>query len=383
MVTTTRTLFIALLIGLLAAACTNEIPSTSSGGTTPDVGEPTPDTNNGTPDVQAPDTDEPAPEPDIGGPEPDAGPATQWPSVVINEVAANGAPADWIELLNNSDETVDLAGWTVTDDDPEHVHALGATLGAGAYLLLLRDDAGGFTFGLGGSDAVNLYAPDGTQVDSTMWEGGQSATDLSWGRIPNGSGDFMTLESPTPAGPNTSNTPQECGNDAMELGEVCDGVMLDEETCESFDYASGQLGCADTCDAFDFSGCVAPSRLVVINEVTSSDDDQIELFNPGTDPVVIAGWMVTDENDDDGAKVYTIPGGGVLGSGEDRILTKDLDHLFGLGGKDKVKLWDAEGILVDMLAWPKGEAEVSYCLIPNGGDTAQPCEVATFGGPNE
>ena len=47
---------------------------------------------------------------------PDLG-AYEWqpPSadVVINEVAANGAPADWIELLNNSDETVDLAEATL------------------------------------------------------------------------------------------------------------------------------------------------------------------------------------------------------------------------------------------------------------------------------
>ena len=193
----------------------------------------------------------------------------------------------------------------------------------------------------------------------------------------------MTLESPTPAGPNTSNTPQECGNDAMELGEVCDGVMLDEETCESFDYASGQLGCADTCDAFDFSGCVAPSRLVVINEVTSSDDDRIELLNVSTTPVVISGWTLSDKDTAEPDQFFTIPPGLSLAPGDYVVFTKDIDHTFGLGGKDKVVLRDDAGTLIDKISWPKDEAVVSYCLIPNGGDTAQICEAQTFGASNE
>ena len=381
----TRALLIALLLGLFAAACgdAEEADPVDTVEPQPDVteadgDEPTPEPDAGEPEPE-PDGDEPEPEPDADEP------GVSWPNVVINEVAANGAPADWIELLNRSDETVDLSGWTLTDDDPEHVHAFedGHTLGAGAYLLLLRDDAGGFSFGLGGGDAVHLYAPDGTHVDGTEWVGGQSPTDHTWGRIPNGFGDFMTLETPTPGGANASNAPQECGNGTIELGEVCDGAALDDESCESFLFAGGVLGCSAACDGFDTSMCVPPSRVVVINEVTSSEDDRIELFNPGFSPVVLAGWMLTDENDDPSAGVYTFPGGVVLGAGEYRVLTKDVDHLFGLGGKDKVKLWDAEGVLVDILAWGKDEAEISYCLIPNGGDTAQPCDPQTFGESND
>ena len=98
----------------------------------------------------------------------------QWPNVVINEVAPSGSPADWVELLNRSGEDVELSGWTMTDDDPEHIHAFedGQVLASGAYLLLLKEDAGGFTFGLGDADSVSLYAPDGSVVDTTSWEDG-------------------------------------------------------------------------------------------------------------------------------------------------------------------------------------------------------------------
>ena len=308
-----------------------------------------------------------------------------WPNIVINEVAPSGVPADWIELLNRSDEGVDLAGWVLTDDDPEHIHTFepGQVLAPGAYLLLLREDAGGFTFGLGDADSVMLYAPDGSVVDATTWEDGASPESTSWGRLPNGEGEFMTLETPTPGGVNAPNTPQECGNGSLELGEVCDSEELDGYDCESFDYAQGQLLCQSTCDAFDTSACISPSRQIVINEVSSSDDDRVELFNPGFEPVVMSGWTMSDENDMPTQGIYTFPSGSVLAAGAYLVLQKDIDHAFGLGGNDAVKLRDQDGILVDMMDWPKDEAEVSYCLIPNGGESAQPCETPSFGGPND
>ena len=396
------------MVGLLAAACGDTAESTDSDTSTaasdvtsgeadaPESGddatpsEPEPDgeeTEPTTPDAategdgQGDDGDEP----DGDSPEDTEEAGASWPEVVINEVAARGEPADWIEIVNRSGEAVDLTGWTVTDDDPEHVHAFdsGQVLGAGAYLLLLKEDAGGFTFGLGDADSVMLYAPDGTVVDSTTWEDGQAPKDTSWGRMPNGSGDFMTLETPTPGGVNASNNPQECGNDAIELGEVCDGSALDDESCEGFNFASGELACADTCDAFDTSGCVPPSRIVVINEVTSSDDDRIELLNVSIVPVVISGWTLSDKDTAEPDQLFTIPPGVSLAPGDYVVFTKDVDHEFGLGGNDKLVLRDETGTLIDRVNWSKDEAEVSYCLIPNGGDTAQVCDEQTFGGPND
>ena len=193
----------------------------------------------------------------------------------------------------------------------------------------------------------------------------------------------MTLDTPTPGGPNASNTPLDCGNGAIELGEVCDGGALDDESCESFNFASGQLACAAACDAFDTTGCVAPSRLVVINEVTSTDDDRIELYNPNTGPVVIAGWTVSDKADVTDEDTYIFQSGSVLAAGDYRVLTKDIDHTFGVGSGDNIRLRDGDGVLIDILDWPKGEAEISYCLIPNGGDTAQACEAQTFDAAND
>lgn len=404
----------ALSVGLLASACaddatpadadpTSNATDDTSGeddgasdndGTTSPPGDDGDDVTSASDDASsdddgegADDVSEPEPEPDTETPDEEdtEEPAPSWPEVVINEVAPSGAPADWIEIMNRSGDEVDLSGWTVTDDDPEHVHAFdsGQTLGAGAYLLLLKEDAGGFTFGLGDADSVMLYAPDGTVVDSTTWEDGQSPADTSWGRMPNGTGDFMTLETPTPGGANASNAPQDCGNDAIELGEVCDGTALDDESCESFNFASGDLACTVACDDFDTSGCVPPSRIVVINEVTSSDDDRIELLNVSIIPVVISGWTLSDKDTAEPDQLFTIPPGLSLAPGAYAVFTKDVDHDFGLGGNDKLVLRDETGTLIDRVNWSKDEAVVSYCLIPDGGDTAQVCDEQTFGGPND
>ena len=55
-----------------------------------------------------------------------------------------------------------------------------------------------------------------------------------------------------------NSTPEMCGNDALDEGEVCDGSQLDGETCSSLGYGGGELECKSDCLDFDRSGCNAP-----------------------------------------------------------------------------------------------------------------------------
>ncbi len=49
-----------------------------------------------------------------------------------------------------------------------------------------------------------------------------------------------------------------CGDDVAEGDEVCDGTDLQGEDCVSQGFGSGTLACNSTCDGFDVSGCVSP-----------------------------------------------------------------------------------------------------------------------------
>jgi hypothetical protein len=115
--------------------------------------------------------------------------------VVLNEVAADGMPDDWIELTNIGTATADLSGWTFTDEDPTHIFTFadGVTLAAGAYLVIERGTMEGqFDFGLGGAaDSVQLYDETATLIDSTSWELVKPMADPeTWSRNPDGTGPF-------------------------------------------------------------------------------------------------------------------------------------------------------------------------------------------------
>ena len=305
-------------------------------------------------------------------------------SIVINELAAAGEPADWIELYNAGTVSQELGGWTLTDSDPTHTHVFagGQSLGAGAYLVLLREEAGGFLFGLGPMDSVNLYDADGALVDHVGWEEGASPSGASLGRIPNGTGSFETLVEPTPATENTPNPQWSCGDDTKNIDELCDGTDLPGGDCEHHDLAGEGIACASDCQSWDTSGCVELARTVVINEATSSDDDAIELLNPGDAPVDLSGWSVTDESEAATDGPYVFDAGVSLDGGAYLVLRKDVEHLFGLGGADSVRLRDADGLLIDHLTWPQGGAALSFCRIPNGTGAGQVCDAATFGSTN-
>ena len=46
-----------------------------------------------------------------------------------------------------------------------------------------------------------------------------------------------------------------CGNNTVECSEVCDGTVLNGESCQSQGFDTGTLACDGTCDGFDTSGC--------------------------------------------------------------------------------------------------------------------------------
>jgi cysteine-rich repeat protein len=126
--------------------------------------------------------------------------------VVINEATASSSTtSDWIELASIAPFAFSLSGFAVSDNQPDARRlVLGASrsLTPGGYLLLVRDEPGSFTWGLGAADGVRLFAPDATLLDTTDWLDGENPIDQSWGRSPDKSGPFSTLATPTPGARN-------------------------------------------------------------------------------------------------------------------------------------------------------------------------------------
>lgn len=311
---------------------------------------------------------------------PDTPDVVEVPLILINEVAAVGDPADWVELFNADTVTVDLSGWRLRDDDPTHEALLpeGTSIAPGTYLVLDRD-SGAWGFGLGSTDAVVLTMADGSLVDAVAWIDGDSPAGATWARLPDAGATWATSWEPTPGAANVPGTPPvvDCGDGVVDpLTELCDGVEVNGLECLRWGFAGGSLACAAGCQSYDFSGCT-PRTGLVINEATSAGDDLVELYNGTSATLDLTGYRLVDDGDNG----YTFPAA-QLEPGAYRVLRKGTDHTFGIGGGDALWLYAANGDLVDHVDWDEGEALVSFCRIPNATGRFSSCSTATFGATN-
>jgi len=132
--------------------------------------------------------------------------------LVINELMASndatiadqdGEFDDWIELFNNSSETLSLDGLFLSDDPADLLQwefPMGLTIAPGSYLTIWCDKDilqeglhANVKFSSNGESAILSYA-DGTIIENI--EFGVQEADMGYARIPNGTGDF-SIQNPT------------------------------------------------------------------------------------------------------------------------------------------------------------------------------------------
>ena len=143
------------------------------------------------------------------------------PSVVINELMADndsvhadpqGDYDDWLELYNLSDTAVMLTGMYLSDKEDELTQwefPENTEIPANGYLVVWLDDDGDAPEGLHANfklskdgETVILVGTDahGNRVlDKVTFEAQE--TDVAYGRLPDGTGDFQIVEA-TPGAPN-------------------------------------------------------------------------------------------------------------------------------------------------------------------------------------
>lgn len=150
-----------------------------------------------------------------------ATPVASASAIVINELMAcnratirdsQGHYDDWIELLNASNQEVDLSGMYLTDkkENPRKwAFPKGTTLGPGAYLIIWADEEGHANPGLHasfklGKDGETVMLIDSDARGNAMLDSvtfGKQKDDVAFGRLPDGKGAFRALQA-TPGGEN-------------------------------------------------------------------------------------------------------------------------------------------------------------------------------------
>jgi hypothetical protein len=337
------------------------------------------------------------------------------PLVRLNEITASdvtrgtyAGAGDAIELYNVGAAAADLSEWELSDDagfpaDKTYVFPAGTTLLPGEFAVVVRLDdmtgEGDYPFGVSSSnpETIGLRDAAANVIDSVSFDGPDAT--ISWCRLPDGDGDWGACALTLGASNTAGGPPGVCGDDAVDAGEACDGDDLDGADCPavSATFVGGTLACADDC-TFDTSACELDPKgaAVVVNELTSSSPDDIELYNAGARDVDIGGWILTDDITDPrapydpmvDAEALTFAAGTIVPAGGFLVVQAGAapdGHPFGLGaGGDAVTLLDGALVVQDHVAYGADEAVTSYCRDPDGPRGAwQAACTPTFGAANQ
>ena len=258
---------------------------------------------------------------------------------------------DWIEIYNAGDEAVDLSGYFMADDlvDPSAMYAIpstypdSVTVPAHGYILFYANKGQetsvlNLNFKLsGGGEQVGLWDPDQTVLDSITY--GDQTTDVSYGRYPDGIGEWAFMIDFTPGEANLNPNPS--------------------------------------------------TPKLYINEFMASNDaafpgpqgdypDWIEIYNDGDEAVDLSGYFLADDLADPEA-MYAIPStypdsvtvpahGFILFYANKGQESSVLNLNFKLsGGGEQVGLWNPDSTVLDSITYGEQTTDISFGRYPDAG----------------
>ncbi len=281
-----------------------------------------------------------------------------WPAVRLNEVLARNVAAlnhhgtfpDIVELYNEGAATIDLGGLRLSNnrDVPgKFTFPYGTTLAPGSNLVVFAnavDGTPGFHLGFNldaDGDSVRLFAAatnGGVELDSVQF--GRQLADFSIARL---------------------------GNDG------------------DWKLAQPSFGAANIAQTLGGQGSLRVNELLAVSQ---SQEDFVELYNPGALPVALGGLSLTDN-------LIGWPGRNVIeplafiAGNEFRAFIANGngnggDHLnFSLGlEQGEVGLFDASLAAIDCVIYGPQRPDVAQGRCPNGGYSWATLGTATPGAPN-
>jgi hypothetical protein len=310
-------------------------------------------------------------------PQPAAPTPESYTDIVINElitkdvtdpyyIDGEGNGADWIELHNKGNKAVNIAGMWITDNPgvetdfiqiPEGSDNV-TTIPPKGFLVLIcgaNDETGAglptsitdgkifLDMGLSSSkdSHVAIYTPQKEEVDQSDDFNGLE-DDISFGRTTDGGDEWATLASKTPGAPNDGSSPTE-------------GTLVINEFMARN-------------DSWNVPGD------------NGDQPDWIEIYNPGTEDVMLGGYYMADDLTDSSAMYQipdtypdsvTVPAGGYIvfyANKGDGSSVLNLNFKLS-GGGEQIGLWDPDKNFLDSLTYEEQITDTSYGRFPNGADT--------------
>ena len=256
----------------------------------------------------------------------------------------NGDFEDWIEIYNYGTTTINLAGYGLSDevDNPYKWKFPSRNLAPNQYLIVWASDKNranvsgqlhtNFKLKSGGETIV-LTSLSGTKIDESPAVA--IPTDKSYGRKPDGTGDWNFFETPTP---NASNS-------------TASNVVSEKIAINEFMSSNGKI----------------------IADEDGTYQDWIELYNYGQTTVNLTGFGLSDDEELPFKWVFPSvsisPGQFLLiwASGKDRKTANNLHTKFGISATgENIFLTNLSGVLVSGSPSIDLGVDVSYGRQPDG-----------------
>ena len=295
------------------------------------------------------------------------------------------AEDEYIEIYNSNPVAVDLSGWMLDDVDdgpavsPDgsrpYVLPPGTIVSAHGFLTLFRSQSGVVLNN--DADWVRLLRPDGLLVEATTYA--TSHDDEAYSKTLDG-GDQWTHDYPPSPG-HTNLLPTPTPTATATGGPTPDPTVTGTVTTT-----------ATVTPTPTPSSTPDPSLIdVTLNEfmpdpasdwngdgTATQDDEYIELFNTGPQPVDLGGWLLDDMDDSqskvrsffapDGSRPFVIPAGTVIDPGGFVVFFGSETDVTLNNGGDWVRLIRPDGVVVEAFEYTTSRDDQAYSKMLDGGD---------------
>lgn len=246
--------------------------------------------------------------------EPSNNPPTLWPeySEALPNPEGTDTTEEWIELYNPYNETIELTGLSLDDQEGgSKAFSLSASMAAHEYLLISVEDSG---LSLNNTaDEIRLL-----RGEEVLWA--VPYTEVQEGKsyaYVNGAYEWTTP------------TPGEANHATSGTGQASDDIELTE---------------------------INPNP-----EGPDNDEEWIEITNGGDQSVDLGNWSLDDGPD--GSDPYVIPEGTIIEPGESLIFNRATTDLALNNSKDAARLADYSGELMDEIDYDSTQEGQSYSKI--------------------
>ncbi len=271
------------------------------------------------------------------------------PSNASTIIGPDGTYCDWVELYNTTGQAIDLSGYGISDTPSlplKYTLPRGTRIEAYSTLLIFctgRETPAGAEqveapFGLSSyRESVVFSTPSGKILDSIDYT--RAATDVSFARVPDGTGSFTSSSQPTPG----------YRNDNAGLAAFL----------STLSFGTGELVLSEAMNA-NYSYLKQPGDLYY---------DWVEVHNNTPRPISLNGYSLSNNANNPAKWSFpdiTLEGNeylAVLCSGRnitDAQKKNSLETNFKLSGAgDSVFLFGPDAQLLDKLPIPKGRKDIS------------------------